>query len=231
MVDTSSITSNTSRLPHGYLTGAPVLLTTIAYILASTGNYKCNFLWRADTAAGSAYVSPRGIGLWSFTGIDGYCYYYPSYLIPDTTLKAARAFNVLSTTIGFFCLMMIYCSACVPFHKSRWGCVGIFLILCSLFVGLTLLMKQSRLCTEPIEYTRNGVDYELEGGCSLNTGANCAIAAIVFFFLAGCSVLAIPPPDVPIPEPTKVKETVVTTEEVKPDGTKVTTTRTEYSQV
>ena len=59
----------------------------------------------------------------------------------------------------------------------------------------------------------------------------CAIAAIVFFFLAGCSVLKVPPPEVPIREPQRVKETVVTTEEVKPDGTKVTTTKTEYTNV
>jgi len=215
--------------PHGNLVCIPFLLTMIAYILASTGNYYCNFMLRTDTA--NNVKVDRGLGLWSFQGNDGNCYYYPSYLSPDTKLKSARAFNVLSTTLGFFCLIMMSCSGCVPFSRASWACNGIYLILCSLFVGLTLLMKQSNICTQEMDYERKGITYTLEGGCSLNYGANCAIAAIVFFFLAGCSVLKVPPPEVPIEEPTRVKETVVTTEEVKPDGTKVTTTKKEYTNV
>jgi len=213
--------------PHGNLVCMPFLLTVIAYILASTGNYWCNFMWRSDTA-GNVTVD-RGLGLWSFEGYDGNCYYYPSNFVPDTKLKSARAFNVLSTTIGFFCMLMLACSGCLSFNRGSWACTGIYLILCSLFVGLTLLMKKSDICTRTISYEKKGITYELEGGCSLSYGANCAIAAIVFFFLAGCSVLKVPPPE--DEEPTRVKQTVVTTEEVKPDGTKVTTTKKEYSNV
>jgi len=173
----------------------------------------------------------RGLGLWSFLGNDGYCYLYPDSFVADSNLKAARAFNVLTTSIGFLCMLMMLCSACTPFSRGSWGCTGIYLILCSLFVGLTLLIKKSNLCTAQLDYKKGDEVYTFDGACTLGYGSNCAIAAIVIFFFAGVSVLKVPPPEVLIAEPTRVKETVVTTEEVKPDGTKVTTTKKEYENV
>ena len=155
--------------PHGNMVCLPFLLTMIAYILASTGNYGCNFMWRKDKY-GNNTVN-RGVGIWSFQGIDGYCYYYPQYFVPDTQMKSARAFNILSTTIGLFCLLMISCSGCIPFSRGSWGCTGVYLIMCSLFVGLTLLLKKSNVCTEDLSYERNGQEYNLVGGCFLNYGA------------------------------------------------------------
>jgi hypothetical protein len=71
-----------------------------------------------------------------------------------------------------FCVWLFYLfAACCRFGPLFFRIVGFFCFCCATFQGLVFLVLQAPICSQ--------------SGCGLDTGGNCAIAAIVLWFVAG----------------------------------------------
>ena len=199
-----------------------MLFMTIAYILSSVGARWCRFLYRTYVSSDPSYpffraaAGGQGIGIFGYES-NGACIAYPYGMEVDTKLNSARVFCQWTTIVGIFLLMLSWFSACLGMSNIIWAGMGFFALVNSLFEGLTLLMKMSAICDPTY------------GSCTLNTGARCCIAAIVFWLLAGLSVATVPAPTGP--EPVVIQETTTTTTRVEPDGTTVTETKVDRVQV
>ena len=210
-----------SDRPHGNRVFGPMLFTTIAFILSNAGSRGCNYLYRLFVAFDNTYPflvqqPGQGIGIWGYES-RGNCVYYPSQMVVDPKINAARVFSTWTTIVGGFILIVLWFTVCMGIGRIGWSLMGFFLLLNSLFEGLTLILKSSALCDPTF------------GVCSLAKGSRCGVSALVFWFLAGVSVAMIPPPKGP--EPVIIQQTTTTVERVEPDGTKVTETKTETVQV
>ena len=147
----------------------PFILTSTAYLLANLGSYWCNFMLRLDAVTNKT----RGIGIWAYEGNVGFCLFYSNVFKADAALRTARASNIIVTCIGFACLMHTFFAGCMPFLRRPFlAMMSAFgLIICCLFSGLTLLVKNSKLCIEDVNMERRGEEYDFEGGCILHYGA------------------------------------------------------------
>jgi len=210
--------------PHGNDGLFAPLLSLIAFVLASSGTNWCDFLQR--NVEGNDNLS-TGIGMWSYqgTGInEGYCVWYPSTFEPDTYFEVSRASAGMGQCLGGIAMIILAFSSCVPLSKPVWMASGFLLLLACMFQGLTFMMLKSTVCETTFDGTR-------DAACELMRGSKCVIAAVVFWFLSSVSVLRYNPPEAHLAPSRAVKQTVTTTEEVKEDGTKVVTTKTEYTNV
>lgn len=147
------------------------------------------------------------------------CFQYPDDFPIDSFTRSARAFGVLAAIIGGICMIILWFSACIAMEVWQWRVVSGFILLSCFFEGLTFLMFNSNLC--------NTLCYEMvdiQSKCSLAWGARTAIAALVFWFVAGVSTWFMPVAQ-PI-DPIVIRKKTVKTEKTSPDGTKTITTET-----
>ena len=71
-------------------------------------NQRCKFMRRRDTRFDETQSSiVRGIGIWTFSGFDGECYFYPSLFKVDPALFIARSSNIIVTVLGVFCMAAV----------------------------------------------------------------------------------------------------------------------------
>lgn len=120
------------------------------------------------------------------------CERYPADVAIDGSWKAARAFSTLTLLIGGVFLFRNLITGCVePLRRASKSEPSAFLLAC-IFQGLSLLLLNSALCKDNTLITRLQSDAESIGNtnmafpdtCTISTGANCTIAAVVFWFLA-----------------------------------------------
>lgn len=118
-------------------------------------------------------IFPEGLqatsfGLWCYTAQNGFLY-SSQYVELDSKFEAARALGTTTICLGF-CVWLFYLLAgCCRFGPMTFRIVGFFCFCCSVFQGLVFLVKKSAVCSD---------------WCGLDTGGNCAIAAIVLWFIA-----------------------------------------------
>lgn len=123
------------------------------------------------------------------------CHKYPSDVEIDSNWKAARAFSTLALIFGGVYLFRNLIAGCIsPLRRASRSEAPAFLLAC-FSQGLSLLLLNSSLCKDndlmrqlQSDATSLGnVGMNFPQTCSINTGAKCAISAIVFWALAACS--------------------------------------------
>ena len=151
----------------------PSTFASIALILSIFANLRCNLI-TADVFGGSGYTNaPDSVGLWCYE-ING-AYYDARDINVDSKYQAARALGLTTDVLGWIIVIFYLVAGCQPFPPKAFMLVGMLCTLNCLFQGLVFLVFKSKLC---------------ESGCSLDTGGRCAIAACVFWFVAGKTSLA-----------------------------------------
>jgi hypothetical protein len=177
------------------------LFSAVAFLLSWSAEFGCKFISFVST---SGFKDPVRInfGIWYYqawtiaTSVNGSvifetCHRYPSTVEIDSAWKAARAFSTLTVIIGGVLLFSTLISACVsPEKRNLTKSEGVGYILCCLFQGLSLLLLNSGVCkdnglVETLKASMPLIDLDFDDTCSISTGARCAIAATVFYFLAG----------------------------------------------
>mmetsp|Transcript_9315 Transcript_9315/g.16536 ORF Transcript_9315/g.16536 Transcript_9315/m.16536 type:complete len:223 (+) Transcript_9315:55-723(+) len=173
-----------------------------AFLLSWAAAFGCSFLSFTST---SGFTRPVTIqfGIWSYqfwtvaTSVGGSiifetCHRYPSDMEVDSYLRSARAFSTLALLFGGVFLFSNLIASCIsPLRKTSHLEGSAFLLAC-LFQGLSLLLLNSVICKDNtlVEQLLNDVvglgnqGMDFSDTCSVSTGANCTIAAIVFWFLA-----------------------------------------------
>mmetsp|Transcript_15814 Transcript_15814/g.26989 ORF Transcript_15814/g.26989 Transcript_15814/m.26989 type:complete len:224 (+) Transcript_15814:39-710(+) len=181
------------------------IFAATAFLLAWAAEFNCAFLsFTSDTSTFSQPITVH-FGIWSYqfwtvatsTGgsvIFETCHRYPGDVEVDGSWKAARAFSTLTLIFGGVFLLINLIASCIHPTRNTSPLESTAFLLASIFQGLSLLLLNSSLCkNNAILYTLQSdmsklgnPAIEFPETCSLSMGANCAIAAIVFWALAAC---------------------------------------------
>eukprot|EP00586_Coscinodiscus_wailesii_P021058 CAMPEP_0172497336 /NCGR_PEP_ID=MMETSP1066-20121228/98365_1 /TAXON_ID=671091 /ORGANISM="Coscinodiscus wailesii, Strain CCMP2513" /LENGTH=244 /DNA_ID=CAMNT_0013270037 /DNA_START=46 /DNA_END=780 /DNA_ORIENTATION=+ len=212
-------------LPHGYIGIVAPMFAALAFLLAINATERCNFISVKTYAIVNNTITLRrshSTGIWLTEGNNTICEPYPSNTPIDSKIVSSRVFSIMAPIIGGVGMIILCMSACVPMRAVIWNSTGVLLFLACFLQGLVLLIFSTDFCTiiRPGVYT----------SCAVSQGAAICISAMFFWFAAAIASMKYNPPDVkslgkPIGAPT---ERTVTTEETRPDGTKIVTTTTTF---
>lgn len=152
------------------------VLASVALSLSIYANLRCTLVKPKGFGLASSLfpVTPQSIGLWCFEASNGSFYDIRNIRSGDV-FRASRAMGVVTIIIGFIAVAFYFAACCIRMPSHAFAGVGVLSLLICLFQGFVLLVFKSTLCAV---------------GCSLDTGGKCAVAATVFWFLAGVSSFA-----------------------------------------
>ena len=136
------------------LLALPGFLAFCAMTCTFTAAFSCRFF----EISASGDVSYRSIGLWTvetdsvyyYSDGEGYCEgwdvaYYSLNLSDyfDAPMKAARAFGMMSSILGFFAFILIMIPACVSFgnHNTYLNSIAALLVVLGVFTILDLVSE------------------------------------------------------------------------------------------
>eukprot|EP00565_Helicotheca_tamesis_P004174 CAMPEP_0185737256 /NCGR_PEP_ID=MMETSP1171-20130828/29977_1 /TAXON_ID=374046 /ORGANISM="Helicotheca tamensis, Strain CCMP826" /LENGTH=177 /DNA_ID=CAMNT_0028408131 /DNA_START=84 /DNA_END=617 /DNA_ORIENTATION=+ len=158
------------ELASGFLCFGPSFFASVAFTLTIIGNQLCDFV-SVDDSSNLPMVAGNveTLGLWCYKNGRGSWSYSDSWDFDDE-FHQARAFSITAASIGGCVWLFYLLSGCMRFGKGAFKVIGFFGILATLFEGLTFFILRSYVC---------------DNGCPIDTGAKCAISAIVFWFCAG----------------------------------------------
>jgi hypothetical protein len=174
-------------------------------------------------------VGAGGATLGDRTRVRNRCVALPGALEIDPAWKAVRAFSIMVPVIGGLLAAAIMFANCTYFLRdSTWKAIAVaFSVLLTLFQGLEFLLLQSNACSmNPLLYdsslaTENWterVDAMYGTDCEWSAGSTANVFAVLFWFLAGATMLWLGPPQRP-PVPPVETQTVTYERTVQPDGT------------
>lgn len=178
------------------------ILAATAFLLCWSAEFGCAFISFTSTSGFTEPVTVK-FGIWSYqfwtvaTSVGGSvvfetCHRYPSNVDIDSTWRASRAFTTLALIVGGVFLFYNLISACVsPLRKTSPVEAPAYLLAC-FFQGMSLLLLNSSICTDnsliktlQLQVAQLGTTgLEFPETCSMSTGANCTIAAIIFWALS-----------------------------------------------
>mmetsp|Transcript_7624 Transcript_7624/g.11058 ORF Transcript_7624/g.11058 Transcript_7624/m.11058 type:complete len:221 (-) Transcript_7624:252-914(-) len=172
--------------PHdSKYTCAPIAFSIVALVLSAVATSGCKYAFRnvePEIFGGDPILSTsHGIGLFYYKNSTG-CVRYPDNIQSefDGKFRAAQIFSIVSITVGFFATVIMSLSVGgLRISRVFWVMIGICLLITCLFQGLTLIVLNSSMCSEP--YQGSAVS------CSITELTKASICAIVFWFLAGFS--------------------------------------------
>ncbi|KAL7472142.1 hypothetical protein ACHAXS_012457, partial [Conticribra weissflogii] len=186
-----------------------ILFGAIALVLSWIGNLNCQFLKFTTQNTNESHAIQFGIWFFQYwtaaTSIDGTfifetCHHYPSQTSSgepidlDAQWKTARAFSILTFLFGIsLFLYNIFLSCRTPTQRLFTSPFeGMGYLLASFCSGMTLILLDSKLCTDNI--MMDGVkaaypDIDWTETCSISKGARSVISATVIYFLAGVASL------------------------------------------
>ena len=126
----------------------------------------------------------------------------------DSYWRTARAFSTMAIIIGGVVTFWALLAPCLSSSKRSFKTFGMAYMICCLFIGLSLLLLNSTAChdnnligtlSEQAANSALNVELNFPESCSMGPGANCTIAAVVLWFVAGvASIRANPPESEPI---------------------------------
>ena len=138
----------------------------------------CNFVKVTGTVNGEVVSIARGI--WKgqeFVDSPG-CASYSSISL-DTKWKSSQAMSILASFTAILATWPLVCACGRQLTMSTVLNIGSNCTWSCLWSGLTLLMLRSNAC-QAADLT--------DPKCELDTGAKCAIAATVLFFMASMAI-------------------------------------------
>jgi hypothetical protein len=210
----------------------PILFATGAFFMGLLGNLYCETI-AFDSTTGSDALT---FGVWYYKGYQTEtlqpndrvvttetCFQYPSGTYFDAKWNTAKAFTIITAIIGGLVLFWSWMAPCWYVDEGRWKKIGMVFVVMTLFQGLTLLLLPSNACTNNelvASLAQDGIEYSQE--CSFAWGTKINIAAVVFWLVAGVSMLTLVKPPTRPERPTET-QTVTYTQTEQPDGTKVIT--------
>lgn len=122
----------------------------------------------------------------------------PGFIFLDAFFRSARAFGIITVAVGFLSMIVLWTSAWKGSSSTNVKrCVGICLMLCCAFEGLTLLILRAGICKSPGD---GNAILQTTGKCTVAEGATTIITACVFWFLTGLALIKVPPEDESIGE-------------------------------
>mmetsp|Transcript_19801 Transcript_19801/g.35948 ORF Transcript_19801/g.35948 Transcript_19801/m.35948 type:complete len:223 (+) Transcript_19801:409-1077(+) len=197
--------------------GIVSLFVTVSVILSFLANISCSAVsfyspLRNGIKMEFGVFMRKGIVLWEdWNGnpvMSKTCFNYDGdFMDPDAKWKTAKAFAIIAIVLGTL-LPCVGC--CMPkFEKP----IGACLLLVCLFQGLTLLILESNLCkNNAVIDLFNAVipdeaaDKRFPTECSRDWGYNCNIACVIFWFISGMLMIALPASDKSESPETELKE-------------------------
>lgn len=177
------------------------IFAAVAFLLGLEAAISCTFISFHSNSGFSEPVTMR-FGIWTWeswtfvtstggsTVVYETCSHYPSDEKIDSNWKAARAFSTVALVVGGVFLFSNLILSCISSSQNKLRFEGLCFMLTSIFQGLSLLLLGSVLCNDndlviKLSEEINLRDFGMETTCSMHSGANCAITAVVFWFLAG----------------------------------------------
>jgi hypothetical protein len=210
----------------------PILFATGAFFMGLLGNLYCETIGFESTTGSDTLT----FGVWYHKGYETVtlepddrvvvtetCFQYPSGTYFDAKWKTAKAFSIITPIIGGLVLFWSWLAPCWYVDQARWKKMGMIFVVMTLFQGLTLLLLGSNACKDNglVDLlSQDGIDYNQV--CSFAWGTKVNIAAVVFWFVAGVTMLTLVKPPTRPEHPTET-QTVTYTQTEQPDGTKVVT--------
>jgi hypothetical protein len=129
------------------------------------------------------------------------------YVKLDTKWRSSIALHVFGIGIGALICLVLMLSMCCEWSSNFYRMSGCFWILiCTMFTGLTFLALDSKLCKDNPVLEEFGIQDLYEDNCKIASGSIILIIGIVGLFLAGVTTCVIKGNDVPRKEKEKKKE-------------------------
>lgn len=213
----------------------PGIIAAFAFIVSLFAGVYCKFISFASTDGGDSPVTLY-FGIWYYQGwtvvqnnVQGTmiletCINYPDGTNFDSKWRSAMAFSTMALVIGGVVTFWALLAGCLYPSRGTYKAGGGAYMLCCLFQGLSLLLLDSNACHNnnlitSLQTQMPDANLTFQSSCSMTTGANCAIAGTVLWFLAAIAAMNVEPPQ---RSPITVETQDVTfTKTVAADGTAV----------
>jgi len=215
----------------------PAIFATLAFMTAFLFSFWCESIKftlneTAQVDAPSLHFGPwyqrqqaveeEGVGGESRFFIRNKCVAYPGSVSVDSSWKTTRAFSIMAPIIGGLGAFVLWLAPCLYFlNESSWRSLAIiFIVVVTLFQGLTFLFLKSNACKDNLivaqfENLGDGSLYPDE--CEWDEGSTTNVISVVLFFLTGVTMLILGVPVRP-PRPPPETQTVTYQRTELPDG-------------
>jgi hypothetical protein len=130
-----------------------------------------------------------------FFVVGNTCVDYPGGSEFDTKWESAKALSITSWVLSGLACVFICLGCCMLTFQNRGKIFGCFLLLITIFQGLTLLVLASANCTgegNAVFLKFPGLRQYYADGCTMSQGAHMNIASTVFYFLAALASFKMP---------------------------------------
>ncbi|GKY97396.1 hypothetical protein MPSEU_000698100 [Mayamaea pseudoterrestris] len=210
----------------------PAILATFAFLTSFLFSFWCQSVaFVPDDAA--ANLQTIRIGPWSAAILtnataggtqyyvqQSYCASFPrGALDADAKLKTVRAFGIIVLIVGGLLVWFLYLAPCLYFvNEKTWKLVAIiFIVILTLFQGLTFLIFRSSFCTNNSILNAYGLTDSYAAECVWDQGSTANVIATLLWFLTGVVMLRNGAPKRPARPPPET-QTVTYERTELPDG-------------
>mmetsp|Transcript_19057 Transcript_19057/g.29343 ORF Transcript_19057/g.29343 Transcript_19057/m.29343 type:complete len:263 (-) Transcript_19057:343-1131(-) len=187
----------------------------IGFVLSAVAVQSCQFFKSETLFNGNNVPTIAYWGLYKYAARGTYCVSLslledsqtptdPDKFEVDASWKVAQAAGVAAPIIGGIATLMLTLQICRPIRKLKWIAISVLSFVALVIQGVTFLVLNSDECKQSSEDKIANTAQK----CTLEEGANQAIAAMTFYFVAGITMCCTSPPETPLlqftTDPTKV---------------------------
>mmetsp|Transcript_13070 Transcript_13070/g.18501 ORF Transcript_13070/g.18501 Transcript_13070/m.18501 type:complete len:256 (-) Transcript_13070:293-1060(-) len=178
------------------------LFALIGFVLSCVAVQSCIFFKQETLFQGQQNPIINYWGLYRYASQGTYCVSIalledtqdntlPNAFEVDAPWKAAKAAGAAAPFFGGIATVMLTMQVCRPMSKFKWIFTSILLLIALVLQGATFLVLLTDECDQSGDDKKNNTARK----CSLEEGANQAIAAMVFYFIAIITICRTPPPE------------------------------------
>jgi hypothetical protein len=207
----------------------PAVLASFAFMTSFISSFWCESIKftalessqdRPDIRAGIWYI--QDTELQEIAGkyvVREVCVEYPSGTDLDSEWKTVRAFTIITPVIGGILTVGLWIAPCLYFlNETTWRSVALlFIVVITLFQGLTFLLFESVACTDSPILDFLGATELYEDECEWDSGTTANVVSTVLWFCTGLAMLALGAPQRPERPPTET-QTVTYQQTENPEG-------------
>jgi hypothetical protein len=130
-----------------------------------------------------------------------------NYVSLDTKWRSAIVLHMIGIAWGILVCIFLIVSLFCSYPSCCYQCSGCaWILICTLFTGLTFLVLDSELCTDNPVLNDFEIQDKYEDGCEIGSGSIVLIIGIAGLFLTGVMSCAISGKDEPRKEKEKEKK-------------------------
>lgn len=208
----------------------PAILASFALILSFVSNFWCESIKFTALERSNDLPDIRA-GIWyrqdtqlqeiggGYFVVRDVCVDYPSGTDLDSEWKTVRAFTIITPVIGGILTVALWIAPCLYFfNDTTWRSVALlFIVVMTLFQGLTFLLFQSVACTDSPLLGFLGATELYDNECEFDSGSTANVVSTVMWFCTGLAMLALGPPQRPERPPAET-QTVTYQKTENPEG-------------